>query len=152
MNLHKVKIKYDGKIPSVNQLYLVGHGRGGRTWTYQNPDAVKYKDFIKRELDNKKFSEEFEQYKEKDVIIKLDISFILKDNFWRRDVSNLMKATEDAIVNSIGIDDRYNLEITMRKVQNDVEEDLSEYVMVVMSVQDSEEAIYRWSQYGNSNK
>lgn len=146
-NIHTFKIEYDGKIPSVNQLYLTGR-KGYKVWTYQNPVATQFKNYIQEQLEEQGIWDQLEQYQDKDIGINLNLSFVLHHNFWKRDVSNLIKATEDAIVNAGGLDDRYNLIVDSRKIYNDIDE--SEYIVIILQISDLDDFKYKWSQYGNN--
>ena len=47
----------------------------------------------------------------------LNFTFLIRDRFWLRDVSNMCKATEDALVEVMGIDDSRVVKLTANKEQ-----------------------------------
>ena len=147
-NIHTFKIKYQGKIPSVNQLYLTGR-HGSRVWTYINPVVADFKKFIEKELIKQGIADQFEQYNGKEIGVEINFSFVIHENYWRRDVSNLIKATEDAIVNAGKIDDRYNLIVDSRKILNDLDD--SEYIILVLRIYELSDFRYKWSQYATEH-
>lgn len=102
----------DLTIPSVNYIYKPGKTKQGRL-------------YLRKDTKVKKFQEEFIEKGEKTDLAKIRdmeidtfecfLTFYIKKRFWTRDVSNMVKAVEDAIVEIIGVDDSRVTDICGRK-------------------------------------
>lgn len=138
MNFNAI-IKYPigTKIPSINQMYLTRRG-GGR---YLNPEVANHKLHIKTQIIKQGMSDYFKD--KKDIAIELEILVIFKTRFWVRDVSNIIKATEDAIAEVIKVDDKYNVRVSTRKILND--KDDHEYLIIVAKDIPRDSPIIKWS-------
>lgn len=103
------------KILSVNNLYKAGikYSKGRPVpYIYKNPEALKIEREVVEQLRSVDFSD-YKEWLEKTKQFDLTISFVLKSNVTRRDVSNIQKDLTDDIVrfvnNDLGIksfDDR----------------------------------------------
>lgn len=138
--MYRQLIKYAGVIPSVNDMYKVGR-RGTKSWIYLNPVIDNYKKFIREELIKNGAIEHFSGLK--NVVLDVAIIMVFKQNFWTRDISNTTKATEDAVVSAIAIDDRFNLRVSSSKMMND--KDDFEYIAIVIDYKSIDDAEYKWS-------
>lgn len=143
---HVYTIEYGGNFPSVNELYKIGRAAGGRSWLYKDPSVDQYEKFIKESLLNLKADVEFEAYKDKQVMCSVDLTFSFSQNFWMRDVSNLVKSTEDGIKKATGVDDRFSFSVNQTKLFNDV--NVFEYLIVKIEVFELDEAAVSLSKVG----
>lgn len=110
-------IRLQCKIPSVNCAYKPAHN-GRRAWLYLDPEVGDFKTQV-TELVQMTDIKALKALKDQDVRLKLFLVFyISKSHFWSRDTSNMIKVTEDAIVDAIGIDDRFTTLVSACKVQS----------------------------------
>lgn len=82
-------------LPSENFLYKPSH-RG--PYLYKDPKIVKYQEYLKEQFSL--FLRD-KQLPPRDIVKKLSVFYIFglnKDSYWIRDLTNLLKATEDAIL------------------------------------------------------
>lgn len=97
MKLMETALVFDQKIPSLNSMYK--WGRGGKV--YKVREVYVYQDQIIKQLRDK-----FPDLDVKDVPrFKLTLDFVLADGIGRRDYDNMIKATQDAIFQFLGVDD-----------------------------------------------
>lgn len=146
LGIHNFMLQYGGNFPSVNEMYKVGRASGGRSWIYLDPNIKDFKEWVVSSLVQQEAREKFAEFKKKDVMINMRLIFSFSQNFWKRDVSNLVKATEDAIKDSILIDDSFTVSLSMDKLIND--KDNYEYLIVVMEVFDLDEKSISLSNMG----
>lgn len=107
------------KLPSINTAHQIGRS-GNRVWLYLHNDIKKMQDKIANDLIKAGAVEHFSEYAGNDeIVLEYEIIYVLKENFWKRDVSNLTKHIEDAIAKTIKINDSRNFRISARKVHND---------------------------------
>lgn len=110
-------------VPSVNMLYIP-RSNGKRTWTQKDPTCAAFQsDF--ESLANKTALKllrdngiaHIQQYYHMSIVFKI------KQSFWRRDTSNMLKAMEDSLAKVTGIDDRFctHLDATKEKSLDDHE-------------------------------
>lgn len=142
------KLEFDGKIPSVNSMYNIGRS-GNRAWLYLDPEAVRFKGRTKTQLElddvYKKLEKVTEAFGETPVMVKCKMVFVYRDNFWQRDVTNLIKLTEDAVKDTIGIDDSVTIGFSTDKVYNDLDD--FEYVVLVLEIQPKDVELVKLSRY-----
>lgn len=89
-------------VPSLNHLYKPGIKAGRFPYLYKDERVLKFQEQLIE------LGEHTDLVRMRGVpYFSLDLSlvFFIRDRFWRRDCSNLVKATEDGIVKIIGIDD-----------------------------------------------
>lgn len=112
---YKTVIRPQCKIPSVNCAYKPAcNGRYARL--YLDPEVSDYKTQI-TELVQMSELIRVRDHKDQDVRMKLFLAFYIgTSHFWTRDTSNMIKITEDAIVEAIGIDDRFTISVIACKV------------------------------------
>lgn len=146
LGTHNYLLQYGGNFPSVNEMYKVGRARGGRSWVYLDPSIKDFKEWVKSSLDMQGTREEFLVYKGKSVMVNMRMIFSFSQSFWTRDVSNLIKAVEDAVKEAIGIDDRFTITLNMDKLLND--KDNYEYLILVMEVCELDEKSISLSSMG----
>lgn len=88
------------KIPSVNSQYGIGkHGQ-----VFRSPELIKFEQELKDQIvivDPRKNC----PWIHKDGTYDVHFGFIMNRSFWRRDVSNCVKGTEDIIFRCLGVDD-----------------------------------------------
>ncbi|BCG50121.1 hypothetical protein [Ralstonia phage RP13] len=128
------------KIPSINDMYLIGRS-GNKAWKYLNPKVADFKLHIKTSILKQGVAEYFQN--KKDFAIELEILIVFSDNFWVRDCSNTIKAIEDALAEVIKVDDRFNVKVNVRKILND--KDKNEYIILVAKDIPKDSPIIRWS-------
>jgi len=115
-----MKITIPVKTPSVNHLY--GHNHFGAT--YLKTEAKKLRQEIQEAI-NKQFGFSFEELKNVKLKVNVDIyeNWFTKDrNVKRIDIGNREKFLIDTVFESLGLDDKFIFEHTMRKVQSDTDE------------------------------
>lgn len=89
-------------VPSLNHLYKPGIRAGKFPYLYKDEKILKFQEQLIA------LGEQTELIQMRGIpYFSLDLSlvFFLRNRFWQRDCSNLVKATEDGIVKIIGIDD-----------------------------------------------
>lgn len=100
--------------------YLKPRCQGGRAYLYMPPKAKRYKEELLRQLSLQVSSSSFPygQVFPKRLVYHFYIS---RD----RDVSNMIKVTEDAVAEAIGVDDSVWEEVVARKyVQSSLEREV----------------------------
>lgn len=98
-------------IPSVNKHKEVG--RGGKHM-FKNPRVRKYQEEIKEQLKGSCL----ENVSSPDSpVLRVGFKFYFKNRYWRRDVTNMIKATEDGLKDVLGIDDGRTVYITAEKIR-----------------------------------
>lgn len=113
---YRIVVRPQCKIPSVNCAYKP-RASGRKVWMYMDPDVGDYKTQIYELVQNSKLME-LKQYKDKIRYLRLSLVMYIHDSFWVRDTSNMVKITEDAIAEAIGIDDRFTLSVLSTKVKS----------------------------------
>lgn len=131
-----IKFEYPKRIPSVNSLYL-SKRRGGR---YLNPKAKAIKDFIKEET-LKHIPKSLDT---SNKIIKYTQVACFRFRFNLRDSSNTIKAVEDSVKESLGIDDSMNFIVKSAKIFNDFNKD--EYISFNIKIFDKDSVNWRISE------
>lgn len=103
------------KIPSVNSLYKPSRGKKtkGRRLRFRKDKAVfSFQEQFLEELEG----EIFTVAKNKDLRLNLGLRFfLLPGSFIRRDVDNCIKAVADSFTQAFGLNDRYVIDIYVRK-------------------------------------
>lgn len=139
-------IKYSNKtkIPSINNMYKIGRN-GNKVWMYLNPDVQEYKDHIRHSILKQGVADYFRD--KTNICIELEILAVFSENFWVRDISNTVKATEDAFAETIKVDDRFNIRVCSRKLFND--KDNNEYLIITAKYSDKKSSENTWSHYAS---
>ena len=99
-------------IPSVNkhkEVAKAGH-------RYKNTRVRKYQEEVTKQV---KKSSLIDLGSLESPVLKVEFKFIFKNRYWNRDVSNMFKATEDALKDAIGVDDSRTVYITGEKVKHE---------------------------------
>lgn len=113
-------------IPSTNYLYKPGIRKKRFPYLYKHESVVEFQERVialARETDLSLLRDvSFSQF-------DLSLVFLIRDRFWRRDVSNMIKATEDALVEIIGVDDSRVISITARKERQVCKEEGMEIII-----------------------
>lgn len=99
------------RIPSVNELYLHNRQTGE---IFKNPDTVRMIDQMRTFMADH-YSLNMFSWLNESSRVHISYDFILKRSLWRRDLSNLLKCTQDTVTRYIGIDDSQVLSIYARK-------------------------------------
>ena len=123
----EVELPEGMSIPSVNKHKDIG--RGGKHM-FKNPRVRAYQ---KEMVERVKESELMEMQGLEKPIIRAHFKFRFRRRFWVRDVTNMFKATEDAVRDAISVDDSRTVHITGEKIQ--IEGD-REYVSITLEVVD----------------
>lgn len=144
---HLFTIEYGGNFPSVNELYKIGRASGGRSWLYKDPAIEQYERFIRESLQQQDIDKIFEQYSGKNVMCKVNMTFAFSQNFWMRDVSNLVKSTEDGIKKATGVDDRFSFTVEQTKLFNDI--NVFEYLILRIEVYQQDQGAISLSRVGD---
>ena len=100
-------------IPSTNYLYKPGIRGRKFPYLYKEESVAKYQKLLIYLGETTPLSRIQETVY---FSLNLSLTFFIRDRFWLRDVSNMVKATEDAIVDIIGIDDSRVLQLTAQKI------------------------------------
>lgn len=126
-------IKLDSiSIPSVNEMYHPKSSPGkAYAWMYKDHSVAKYQDKI-IELANKTELSKVKDIKNSVYCIDVVLIFLVKSGLWTRDVSNMIKATEDALMSVTGVDDSRHVKITSYKA---LSPNVSEYVIAMYEVE-----------------
>lgn len=109
------------KIPSENCLYKPARS-GRKSWMYKDPDIAAYQSDIVQMLSGTDIND-IPKYD----YIELHMIFFIKTGFLKRDTTNMVKATEDAIVRSSGTDDAYHFRVSTEKLPSPNEK---EYILI----------------------
>lgn len=103
------------KIPSINEMYKIGRSRTS-SWVFKNPAVAEFQDSL---ISQRKYNNFNEASDHSDIIkAELYLKLMLSSNYKMRDASNMIKATEDAIVKITGIDDRHTTRLTVTKCES----------------------------------
>ena len=101
-------------IPSTNYLYKPGIRGGKFPYLYKEESVEEFQALLVS------LGEETQLIRIREIeyfSLSLDLTFFIRDRFWRRDVSNCVKSVEDAIVRIIGIDDSRVVCLTAKKIK-----------------------------------
>ena len=89
------------KFPSVNSMYGINTGTGA---VYKDENTYRFEGELKEQLaycDPLKYCD----WIDSSTSFGWKMNFILKQSFWSRDVSNMVKSPEDVLFRSMGIND-----------------------------------------------
>lgn len=107
------------QIPSINNTYICRSSFGGKSWRYKDPKVQKFQDEIILRL----LQTELVQLSKIDLKtishVNTTIEFHILKRMWVRDVTNMVKAVEDAIVKVVKIDDKLTKRATFEKFISD---------------------------------
>lgn len=115
------------KLHSLNNMYQIGR-KGKAAWTFLNPSIQKVKDEIHAQLRLQGSKGNFEPFLDGSFSMEIDFKFIFRQNFWVRDVDNMVKYTSDAFTEASGLDDRYTIKMSQEKVFNNQND--NEFVII----------------------
>lgn len=98
-------IEAPAKIPSVNSMYKPKSSFGKSfAWLYKDTKVETFQEKV-IELAKKGPFAAIDAYKDDINYIDIQYTFLLDKNFYKRDVSNMIKMTEDALMSVTGVDD-----------------------------------------------
>lgn len=117
-------------IPSVNAHKEPRLGKWGKIYMYKNPKVCIYQEELKNKLDSSCLTK-LRGITPKPKAIKATFKFHFRKRFWRRDISNLIKATEDVVKDIVEIDDSRTVHITGEKIK--IKDD-NEFVTIILEV------------------
>lgn len=125
------------KLISTNDMYMhpVKKCKNGRytSYTCKAPYLKELQEFYQEKLGELIRDEDIEILKSevsKDVGVKLEIELGMpKLSIYANDASNFIKSLEDCVVNRIGVDDKYNLEVSIVKTIH--ESEIDEWILKV---------------------
>lgn len=124
-----IKVSYD-YIPSINNMYMPRWNGKGLMLT---PEVRSFKSTILNclnDLDTRvNWNNEY-PWVFNDPWISLEIHVLFNQSFYKRDASNIVKASEDVLAQFMQIDDRNNLEVTVKKFY--VPSSPKEYLIFIM--------------------
>lgn len=112
-----LKMTLDGKIASVNKIYMKGRNGG----IYLAPEVKDYRIAVKPVVE-KYYADSPNKYKGGLLVVKVDIhtNFLTKGGEVRRiDIDNFAKQIIDSIFPPLNIDDKMIFDLRLRKVQYD---------------------------------
>lgn len=111
--IYKAELFLEGKIPSENFIYKPGKTKYGKVYLYKTSKIKKYQE----ELIEKGEITELINIRKLDRIVSLRVNllFNLTENLFKRDATNMVKATEDAITKIIGVDDSKTTHLKVHK-------------------------------------
>lgn len=115
------------RIPSVNELYVPDLNNGG---FYINPDVARLMDQLRTFMADHYPKSNF-SHLNRNSILEMSYDFILRKGIGRRDVSNMLKMTEDTICRYVGVDDSQVVILNCRKSEN--RQNIKEYVVVTIN-------------------
>ena len=111
----KFEIGYIKQIPSVNRYFTIT--KNGRL--ILQSQIVKYKNMVTRSMlsiiSRGEFTKKYPMLSDDKVPLRLEINAYFNYRFKSRDVTNIVKHTEDAIYKYLGINDKRNVEVLVRK-------------------------------------
>lgn len=115
-----VQLPCEMLIPSYNFLFHPSI-RGGKPHLYKDERVVKFQRYLIGELgQNNELIRLASVHKIIPlIIVRASFVFAFKERFFGRDTSNAIKATEDALVQVIGIDDSQFISVQGEKVRSD---------------------------------
>jgi Holliday junction resolvase RusA-like endonuclease len=108
---YKAEIELELTIPSMNFIYRPGKNKK-YPYLYKDPRVEEFQDELLRKLPTTSLRD-----LQGNASAVLHVHFIFKfsKRFWGRDTSNMFKATEDALVTFLGIDDSRTIKIIGEK-------------------------------------
>lgn len=119
------------KIPSENYLYKIGRSRT-RTWLFKDPAVEEYQALlIKKLLDSSLAKLPVKKVSR----ANLYLTFGLRENILTRDTTNMVKATEDAVVKVTRFDDSLHFVCHSEKILSPIGQ---EFVAIVLELIDYE--------------
>ena len=102
--VYNATIISDMDLPSTNEHKLPTR-RGNKVWLYKNPEVAKFQSHIESICSTTTLSNIKQISSNIDYVVELRLGFNVRNNYNRRDTSNMIKLVEDSIVKVIGIDD-----------------------------------------------
>lgn len=109
------------KILSVNSLYSPGVTKYGKPYLYKNPAVSNYQEWLKYQFSN--------QLGTLKSVEEISWIFLFSSRITSRDVSNMIKIAEDALKESIKLDDSLFYTIHLHKIKTSF---TSEYIIVLI--------------------
>lgn len=94
----------DMDLPSTNEHKLPTR-RGNKIWMYKNPEVAKFQGHIEAICSTTTLANIKQIAANIDHVVELKLGFNIRNNYGRRDTSNMIKLVEDSLVKVIGIDD-----------------------------------------------
>lgn len=114
----KLDIAAPLKIPSVNNMYKPKSSFGKSfAWLYKDNKVQLYQDEVIRQSSVSSLSV-ISQYADKIDYVDVEFCFLLDKNLDKRDVSNMIKMTEDALMMVTKIDDSRHRKVTALKAMS----------------------------------
>ncbi len=127
----KFLIRSPEKLVSVNKMYEYWRGK-----VVLSKDARSFKQWAYRELQNNPYEEITKEDVDafKGERLKTEFLFALKGNYYKRDLTNLIKLAEDCIFNHIELNDRMVVQNISTKY--DLSGSSSEFMLVIITRSD----------------
>lgn len=128
--IYKAELFLEDKIPSENFIYKPGKTKYGKVYLYKTSKIKKYQE----ELIEKGEITELANIRKLDRVISLrmNLVFNLTENLFKRDATNMVKATEDAITKIIGVDDSKTTHLKVsKKLTTQTQESISIEISVI---------------------
>jgi Holliday junction resolvase RusA-like endonuclease len=106
----QILLEFNGiEIPSVNSIYLPRKG-GGK---YLSPQASEFKNVLQRQLGV--LSPEVIENLKSIPLYHLNIEYVMKKSYGRRDLDNLNKLVQDGIFQFLGVNDSRVVSLNIEK-------------------------------------
>ena len=103
------------KIPSVNSMYKPRSVLGKSfAWLYKDEKVEAYQNLIVSQARKGDF-QRINDYIQNVLYVDVEFIFLLDKNFYKRDTSNMIKMTEDALMKITEIDDSKHRKVTAMK-------------------------------------
>jgi len=114
------------ELPSTNQMY--GYGRGG--YKFLLPHVRDYKASLREQIAMADPLKHCKDWLHDNNVFHLQLQFIIKQSFFKRDLDNFNKATQDAIFEALNINDARIIELSIKK---SYKEGTDEYIIINLS-------------------
>lgn len=108
-------IDLTGQIPSVNNTYVCKATIGGKSWRYKDKRVQTFQDEVILKLRQTEIAQLANIDPKTVDYFNLSIKFHIIKKMWVRDVTNMVKAVEDAIVHVTNIDDKLTRKASFEK-------------------------------------
>lgn len=111
-----VDLPPDLAIPTANRLFRPRR-QGDHVYLYKHPKAVRFQQYLIESFSKQVAVQKIKLlHAEVPLLLDIALQFTFVRRFFLRDTSNAIKATEDALVKVLGIDDSQFVGIAGRKV------------------------------------
>lgn len=132
VRIGKVELDSGKRIPSVNAEYIPIRLKGSRgVRKTLSSNGRKFKDAVKLQLEGGEIHA-LRFLDKNNKCIQIDLTFEFSKFWGKRDVTNMIKLTEDALSDSIGHNDSWNVIVNVKKYEIGKEEEECIYCKVTI--------------------